>query len=250
MGADMSEDYLRTIDEAMDAVAQILEMPSQRDRLIQSTVRIMMCVNPEPREFLSDSQALLIEGGLEAMAKKRHDLLEALEANTAVVILNPDEDGLYDAVGSSLDALRLSDLAFRVFPGLRVGYAPWQLARTLRRNQSRFEELVSQGIRRRGGDGYRKAQETLERLIREDGADLGPRLTLVQDACRKFFQASRASETPVSDTDALVSLFAVDDERAAELEGAMRERPDDAQDLLRRTFECLTSLRSLQEKAA
>jgi hypothetical protein len=232
-------DYLRTIDEAMDSIAEILEMPSQRDR-----------VNPEPREFLADSQALLIEGGLEALAKRRREMLEALEANTAVVILNPDEDGLYDAVGSSLDALRLSDLAFRIFPGLRGGYAPWQLARTLRRNSSRFEELVSQGIRRRGGDGYRKAQEALERLIREDESDLKPRLTLVRDACRDFFQASRASETPVSDTDALVSLFAVDDARGAELEGALQKGPDAAQDLLRRTFECLTSLRSLQEKAA
>jgi hypothetical protein len=243
-------DYLRTLDEAIDAVAEILEMPSQRDRLIQSTVRIMMCVNPEPREFLSDSQALLIEGGLEAMAKKRRELLEALEANTAVVILNPDEDGLYDAVGSSLDALRLSDLAFRIFPGLRLGYQSWQLARTLRRNPSRFEELVSQGIRRRGGDGYRKAQETLERLIREDETDLRPRLARVQEACRHFFQASRASQTPVSDTEALVSLFAVDDERGAELEGALQGGPEAAQDLLRRTFECLTSLRSIQEKAA
>jgi hypothetical protein len=243
----MGDDYLRTIDEAMDAVAEILEMPTQRDRLIQSTVRIMMCVNPEPREFLADSQALLIEGGLEAMAKKRRELLEALETNTAVVILNPDEDGLYDAVGSALDALRLSDLAFRVFPGLRVGYAPWQLARTLRRNASRFEELVSQGIRRRGGDGYRKAQEALERLVREDGTDLAPRLARVQEACRAFFQETHASETPVSDSDALVSLFAVDDERAAQLEGA---GPEVARELLRRTFECLTSLRSIQEKAA
>jgi len=181
------------------------------------------------------------------MAKKRHELLEALEANTAVVILNPDEDGLYDAVGSALDALRLSDLAFRVFPGLRVGYAPWQLARALRRNASRFEELVSQGIRRRGGDGYRKAQETLERLIREDGVDLAPRLAKVQEACRTFFQETRASETPVSDSDALVSLFAVDDERAAQLEGA---GPEAGRELPRRTFECLTSLRSIQEKAA
>ena len=243
-------DYLRTLDEAIESVAEILEMPSQRDRLIQSTIRIMMCVNPEPREFLADSQALLIEGGLEAMAKKRRDLLEALESNTAVVILNPDEDGLYDAVGSSLDALRLSDLAFRVFPGLRGGYAAWQLARALRRNPSRFEELVSQGIRRRGGDGYRKAQEGLERLIREDVTELGPRLTQVQEACRRFFQKSRASETPVSDTDAMVSLFAVDDDRASRLEDAMKEGPDAAEDLLRRTYECLASLRSIQEKAA
>src|SRR6185436_20061006 len=99
-------DYLRTLDEAIDAVAEILEIPSQRDRLIQSTVKIMMCMNPEPREFMADSQALLIEGGLDALAARRRELLETLEAQTAVVILNPEEDGMYDAVGASLDALR------------------------------------------------------------------------------------------------------------------------------------------------
>src|ERR1043165_1942915 len=128
MGFDMG-DYLRTLDEAIDAVAEILEMPSQRDRLIQSTVRIMMCLHPEPREFMADSQALLIEGGLEALAAKRRELIEALEAETAVVALNPEEDGLFDAVGSAMDALRLSDVAFRVFPQLRAGYEPWRLAR-------------------------------------------------------------------------------------------------------------------------
>src|SRR5262245_48108537 len=94
MGFDMG-DYLRTLDEAIDAVAEILDMPSQRDRLIQSTVKIMMCMNPEPREFMADSQALLLSGGLDALAARRRELLETLEAQTAVVILNPEEDGMY-----------------------------------------------------------------------------------------------------------------------------------------------------------
>jgi hypothetical protein len=243
-------DYLRTLDEAIDVVAEILEMPSQRDRLIQSTIRIMMCVNPEPREFLADSQALLIEGGLEALAKKRRELLEALEANTAVVILNPEEDGLYDAVGSSLDALRLSDVAFRVFPELRGGYEPWRLARTLQKNESRFEELLSQGIRRRGGDGYRKAQEALERLILANEPEWAPHRTLIHEVCRTFIQSSRVSDTPVSETGLLFSVFAVDDARAAELLAALEEGPEAAQNLAKRTFECVASLRSIQEKAA
>ncbi|RPH34805.1 MAG: hypothetical protein EHM91_18010, partial [Planctomycetota bacterium] len=74
---------MRTLDEAIDAVAAILELPEQRDRIIQCTIRIMMCLNPEPREFLADSQALLIEGGLEALAQKRHDMIEALDSETA-----------------------------------------------------------------------------------------------------------------------------------------------------------------------
>ncbi len=249
MGLDMG-DYLRTLDEAIDAVAEILEMPSQRDRLIQSTVRIMMCMNPEPREFMADSQALLIEGGLEALAAKRRELLEMLEAQTAVVILNPEEDGLYDTVGSSLDALRLSDVAFRVFPQLRAGYEHWRVARALRKNELRFEELLSQGIRRRGGDGYRKSQEALEKLILADEPDWAPRRALIHDACRDFIRNHHVSETPVSDTEILFSVFAVDDDAADEFLAALQEGPEAAREHARRTFECVTTLRSIQEKAA
>jgi hypothetical protein len=249
MGFDMG-DYLRTLDEAIDAVADILEMPSQRDRLIQSTVKIMMCMNPEPREFMSDSQALLIEGGLEALAAKRRELLETLEAQTAVVILNPEEDGMYDAVGSSLDALRLSDVAFRVFPQLRSGYEHWRVARALRRNELRFEELLSQGIRRRGGDGYRKAQESLEKLILADEPIWASRKAQIHDACRDFIQRRPESETPVTDTEILFSVVAVDDVRAVEFLALLQKGPEAARELARRTFECVTTLRSIQEKAA
>src|SRR5688572_16136254 len=178
MGRNMG-DYLRTLDEAIDAVAAILELPSQRERLIQSTIRIMMCVNPEPREFLADSQALLLEGGLEAMARKRQEMLEALEGDTVVVL--SEEDGLYDAVGTSLDALRLSDVAFRVFPALRYGCEPWRVARALRTDEMAFEEAVSQGIRRRGGDGYRQAQQKLERLIQAEKPSWSDRAAELRD---------------------------------------------------------------------
>jgi hypothetical protein len=243
-------DYLRTLDEAIDAVAEILEMPSQRDRLIQSTVRIMMCVNPEPREFLADSQALLIEGGLEALAAKRRDLLEQLESQTAVVILNPEEDGIFDAVGSSLDALRLSDVAFRVFPDLRKGYEHWRLARALRQSELRFEELLAQGIRRRGGEGYRKAQEALERLVLADDPPWLSQRGLLHDACRDYVQGRGVSDTPVTDTEILFSIFAVDDARAAELLSALKDGPEAARELARKTFDCVATLRSIQEKAA
>ena len=243
-------DYLRTLDEAIDAVAAILELPEQRDRIIQCTVRIMMCLNPEPREFLADSQALLIEGGLEALAKKRHEMIEALDSETAVAVLNDEEDGLFDSVGSSIDALRLSDVAFRVFPELRRGLEPWRVARALRSNELRFEEILTQGIRRRGGEGYRQAQQNLEKLVSSERPPWFEQSARIREACRAFFDGSGVSQTPVSDSEILFSLFAIDDVRAAEMLAAVEQGPEASRDLARRTFECLVALRSLQEKAA
>jgi hypothetical protein len=251
MSAEMGE-YIRTLDEAIDAVAAILDLPSQRERLIQSTIRIMTCLHPEPREFMADSQALLIEGGLEALARKRREMMEALEEETAIVVLNPEEDGLFDAVGASLDALRLSDLAFRVFPALRYGCESWQAARALRNQELRFDEVVTQGIRRRGGDGYRLAQQNLERLIAAEKPSWVDRAAEIRDVCRSLFVSTPGlSETPVSDAEALFTVFAVDDERVAEMLAAIGQGPDAARDFAHRTFEAMTSLRSiLRDKAA
>jgi hypothetical protein len=242
--------YLKTLDEAIDAVAGILELPEQRDRIIQCTIRIMMCLEPEPREFLADSQALLIEGGLEALAKKRREMIDALDDETAVAVLNPEEDGLFDSVGSALDALRLSDVAFRVFPELRRGFEGWRMARALRRNELRFDELLSQGIRRRGGEGYRQAQQGLEKLVAAEQPSWSERTAQIREACREYLSVSGASETPVSDGEVLFSLFAIDDERAAEMIAALDAGPASAHELARQAFECLGALRALQEKAA
>lgn len=250
MGRVMGK-YLRTLDEAIDAVAEILELPDQRDRIIQSTVRIMMCLDPEPREFMADSQALLIEGGLEALARKRHEMIEAFDDDTTVAVLNPEEDGLFESVGSCLDALRLSDVAFRVFPALRrAGLEPWRLARALRRDERAFDELVAQGIRRRGSDGHREAQESLEKRVRAEAPAWADRAAELREICRRFLDGPpRLSETPVSDTEVLYSLFAVDDARAVELLEALDRGPGEALDAARRLFDCLTALRDLEEKA-
>jgi hypothetical protein len=248
MGGVMGE-YLKTLDEAIDAVAGILELPEQRDRIIQCTIRIMMCVNPEPREFLADSQALLIEGGLEALAKKRREMIESLEEETAVAVLT-EEDGLFDSVGSAIDALRLSDVAFRVFPALRRGLEPWRVARALRRDERKFDEFLTLGIRRRGGEGYLQAQQALEKLVSSERPSWFEESARLREACRAFFDGSGASETPVSDSELLFSLFAVDDERASEMLAALEQGAEPARDLARRTFECLNALRELQDKAA
>ena len=87
--------YLRSREDALDAVAEILNLPERCDQLVQATVKIMLCLEVEPRLFLADCQALLVEGGLEALRRKRHDLLESLE-NCPLVVLDPVEDRLFD----------------------------------------------------------------------------------------------------------------------------------------------------------
>jgi len=250
MDAKMS-DFLKTVEDAIDAVAAILELPSQRERLIQSTVKIMMCTHPEAREFLADSQALLIEGGLDALARRRQEMIDALEGETAVVVLN-EEDGLFDAIGSSLDALRLSDVAFRVFPELRRGCEPWRLARALRANELRFEELVSQGIRRRGGEGYRQAQENLEKLVHAERPSWEGHAGELRHVYHSYLHSDHLlSDTPVSDAESMFAAVATDDHLVTEMLAAIAQGPEAARDLANRTFEALKSLRTiLRDKAA
>src|SRR5688572_6547586 len=83
--------YIRTKEEALDAVAEVLDLPERRDQIIQSTVKIMLCLDAEPRAFMGDCQALLIEGGLDAMRSKRRELLDSLE-NLPVAIMDAEED--------------------------------------------------------------------------------------------------------------------------------------------------------------
>ena len=51
--------YIRTREEALSAVAEILDLPQRRDQIVQSTVKIMLCLEAEPRSFLGDCQALI-----------------------------------------------------------------------------------------------------------------------------------------------------------------------------------------------
>src|SRR6185503_17958003 len=123
--------YIRNKAEALDAVAAVLALPERRQQIVQLTVRVAMCLDAEARSFLADCQAGLIEGGLDYMRKRRHDLLAARqeEGPEAIVIVDSSEDQLLEQVGMALDALRLSEIVRQVFPAVREKHAPWEIAR-------------------------------------------------------------------------------------------------------------------------
>src|SRR5262245_28491558 len=104
---------IRSKDEAMDALSAVLALTERREQIIQITVHVAMCLDPDARRFLMDSQAGLIEGGLEYMRRKRQEMVEVAppaEGGEPILIVDSSTDQLLEAVGSSMDALRLSDV--------------------------------------------------------------------------------------------------------------------------------------------
>ena len=79
--------YIRTQQEALDAVAALLALSERREQIIQSTVAIMKCVESEPRHFLADCQALLLEDGLEGLKRKRREIFDQLHEQEVVAVL-------------------------------------------------------------------------------------------------------------------------------------------------------------------
>jgi hypothetical protein len=109
--------YIRTREQALEAAADVLDLPELPDRLVQSVVRILLCLDAEARDFLVDAQALLLQDGLTGLQRRRARVLEE------------EADGPLGAVSTALDALRFAGVVRQVFPGLRA--ERWIVARAL-----------------------------------------------------------------------------------------------------------------------
>src|SRR5438552_19066309 len=120
--------YIRTTDEALENLAEILDLPERRDQIIPSTIRIMLCLEVEPRLLLADCQALLIEGGLESLRARRRDVVETAQ-DLPVARLDLLRSQLFQEIASALDAIRFTETIRQVFPALRADR--WQIARAL-----------------------------------------------------------------------------------------------------------------------
>src|SRR5262245_53159671 len=155
--------YIRSREDALDHLAKILDLPERRDQIIQSTIRIMLCLEVEPRLFLADCQALLIEGGLETLRARRREAVEALE-DLPIVVLDPVEDQLFEEVASALDALRFTEVVRQVFPDIRG--ERWQIARAILLYESGVREQVSAAVRSRGDERRKsEARSAIEGMV-------------------------------------------------------------------------------------
>lgn len=240
--------YIRTREDALENLAQILALSDRRDQIIQSTVRIMLCLEVEPRLFLADCQALLIEGGMDMLRDRRRLLVEAAE-NLPIAFIDEGEDRLFEEVASALDALRFVEMVRQVFPAIHADR--WQIARAILLYESGIREQISEAVRGQGDPARpKRAREAVEGMIAALRPSWGDRVGAIRLACIETLK-----KTPDIDADqvhpeaeALFELFAVSDQRAPELLQAIdSDDPSGAVDQILHLRQLAAAARSLYE---
>lgn len=238
--------YIRTREEAMETLAEILDLSERRDQIIQSTIRIMLCLEVEPRMFLADCQALLIEGGLETLRARRREAVEALE-DLPIVVMDPVEDQLFEEIASALDAFRFTQVVRQVFPSLRA--ERWQIARAILLYETGVRDQVSAAVRSRGDERRigeaRAAVEGMVTALRPSWSD---RAGAIRAACLETLKRMDVLEPDRlhEEADLLFELFAVSDRRAPELLEAIDADFGRAQDQIARLRELATAAKAIQ----
>src|SRR5262245_13439379 len=74
---------IKTVEEARDALAEVLESKERPRQIIGMMEKIRFCRAVDRRRFLSDALDGLIRGGLEEMREKRRKALEKKQAEEA-----------------------------------------------------------------------------------------------------------------------------------------------------------------------
>jgi len=237
--------YIRTKEEALEALAVILDLPERRDQIVLSTVRIMDCLEGEPRRFMADCQGLLVEGGLEALRLKRIEAQEYMP----LVVIDPQEDRKYEATASSLDALRLSGVILQVFTDLVPERDVWKVARALQRDENALRDRVADAIRSRGNLTERKkARLGLEVTIRVHEPDWAPRAEALRAACRDILDAAGVAGGE-AEGDSVFGVLATAEGWAETVLGLMEEDPPAAILEVLGVHDLIEAVRDAQETA-
>ncbi|HVE40822.1 MAG TPA: hypothetical protein VNM14_13090 [Planctomycetota bacterium] len=236
--------YIRSKAEALDAVAAVLALPERRQQIVQLTVRVAMCLDPEARRFLADCQAGLIEGGLEYMKKRRHDLLASRqeEAPEAIVIVDSSEDQLLEQVGVALDALRLSEIVRQVFPAVRERHDPWEIARAFLADEAELRKVMIEAVRAHGAGNsevYERARQDVQRRIAAAAPPWVDDLSLLAKAC----------EVASPGEPQLLAVVAVDDMRAKLVIDLLQTSKAEALEYLRGVTTRIEQLRRLEAES-
>jgi hypothetical protein len=241
--------YIRTKEEALAAVADILDLPERRRQIIQSSIAIMTCLDCDPRDFLVDCQALLIEGGLEALRARRQVAIEAAEP-MPLVVLDPEGDLLFRETASALDALRLSAVVRDVFPDLH--HERWLVARALLHRELELRPLLADAIRARGNpEEFGRARAAVEALIEGERPSWTDRAGTLRAACTVVLRADPAVEADLlhEEAEALFEVFAACDRRAQDLLAAVDRGPHESVLQVVQLRDVVSALRSMPSDA-
>ncbi len=214
--------YIRTTDGALDALEEVLDVAGRRNQLIESTVRLMLCLDPAARSLLLDGQSLLVSGGLAGLRQRRRPWLASLDT-LPLILMDPEERAALEELAADFDALRFADLVRHVFPGFRT--ERWRIARVLSREEASVREAVAEGLRsRKDPIRTRKCQGILRALVARHTPEWIDRAGTIWAACHDGLRTCPQPPDPDQfhpEVERLFELTAVSDARAAELLAAV-----------------------------
>jgi hypothetical protein len=225
--------FIRSRDEALEALSEILELPERRDQIVQSTVKVAVCLEAAARDFMLDVQAGIIGGGLEALRKRRQEALGHLtETQVRRVAPGVDvrKDPLLDEIGTALDLLKMVDILAEVFPAAGRKHPRWELARFIHENESWTREAVEAGLRRRGKPGHAPLEAKVLGRIEERKPWWPEWADAMKEACAHYVQElARGSDAHpgANDPEVLFHVIAMSEERARAMLQRMTGTSDD-----------------------
>ena len=237
--------YLRTREQALDAMADILELRDRRDQLVESTVKIMLCLEPDTRTLLVDCQDFLVLGGLEGIRRRRRELLKSSPVAPRISF-DSDEGRYFEAIGAALDALRFANAVRGIFPELR--HERWQLARVILADEAGVRQAVEEALRSRGDVDIRtRCAESLREKVLSMQQSWMDRAGAIRSACLQAVRDGDPadSEGAHEEADLLFDLFATSDGRAMQLLDAVDRVPADALRQVGRLRETAQAIRAL-----
>jgi hypothetical protein len=218
--------YLRSISESMDALANVLRLADPREQLIQSTVQIMLCLDPEPRCLLVDAQSFLIHDGLATLRIRRRRILDSLGEPLPISAWGPDGRAILESVAASMDALRFAELVRAVLPGLRE--ERWRIARAILVNEGGVRSLVQRALTSRRDPVHQgEAENALREMILSLHQAWMDRAGAIRTTCLDALKSLSPMdpEDLHPEADLLFELIATSDARALALLEAVDRDP-------------------------
>jgi hypothetical protein len=216
--------YIRDKEAALGALSAILELPTRPAQIVEATVKVALCTDREARDLLLDLQATIIEGGLDALRKRRQDALARLrgtQVRRRAPGVDVRKDPLLEEIGSALDLLKMVRLLAEVFPAAAASHPRWELARFIRGNAGFVREAMEAGLRWRG----RPEHGGLEAKLLSKVDDLKPWwpewAVSIREACRNCLDRLRRLSGPVhpgaDDPEILFHVIAMNEGLAQEV---------------------------------
>lgn len=240
----------------MDALAEILGLPDRRRQIVESTIRIALCITPEARRLMLDVQAAILTGGLDALRRQRQEAMAKLTETTVrrkAPGVDLRKDPLLEPIGQALDLLRMVDLLVETFPGLSPKHPKWELARFIHANQSYAREAMEAGLRRRGKPEHAPLEAKVLARVEEQKPWWPEWADSIRQACTHYGGLlSREGDVHPSAhaPDVLFHVVTMDEDRAREVLRRMAGTSDELLGYFRELRTRIDLVLTAQDRAA